>query len=132
MPNEPVRLELLVMRAEDQRVRQELLDANELGGHYVPRMEAVHVKNAARLRELIAQHGWPAEDLVGKDGAEAASTQIVNNGIVANTSATHNAHSISKNMHRDDPECPAQGCAEKMLALPSLVRMIIIYYSCRA
>jgi hypothetical protein len=72
MPNEPLRLELLVMRAEDQRVRQELLDANELGGHYVPRMEAVHVKNAARLRELIAQHGWPAEDLVGKDGAEAA------------------------------------------------------------
>src|SRR2546430_2184172 len=72
MPNEPVRLELLVMRAEDQRVRQELLDANELGGHYVPRMEAVHVKNAARLRYLIAQHGWPAEDLVGKDGAEAA------------------------------------------------------------
>src|SRR5213076_544123 len=72
MPNEPVRLELLVMRAEDQRVRQELLDANELGGHYVPRMEAVHVKNAARLRELIAQHGWPAEDIVGKDGSEAA------------------------------------------------------------
>jgi hypothetical protein len=35
-------------------------------------MEAVHVKNAARLRELIERHGWPAEDIAGKDGAEAA------------------------------------------------------------
>ena len=35
-------------------------------------MEAVHVKNAARLRELIAEHGWPAEDIAGQDGAEAA------------------------------------------------------------
>jgi len=64
--------ELLAMREEDLRVRQELLDAGELGGAYVPRMEAVHVKNVARLRELIAQHGWPAEDIAGKDGAEAA------------------------------------------------------------
>jgi hypothetical protein len=60
------------MRAEDARVRQELLDAGELGGHYVPRMEAVHVKNAARLREIIAVHGWPAVDVAGQDGAEAA------------------------------------------------------------
>jgi hypothetical protein len=34
-------------------------------------MEAVHRRNAARLRELIALHGWPAEDIAGKDGAEA-------------------------------------------------------------
>ena len=60
------------MRDEDLRVRQELLDAGELGGHYVPRMEAVHTKNASRLREIIADHGWPAEPLVGADGAEAA------------------------------------------------------------
>ena len=54
------------------RVRQELLDSGELGGAYVPRMEAVHVKNAARLRALIAAHGWPGEDIAAKDGAEAA------------------------------------------------------------
>ena len=51
---------------------QELVDAGELGGPYVPRMEAVHVKNAARLRALIAQYGWPTEEVAGKDGAEAA------------------------------------------------------------
>jgi hypothetical protein len=72
MVDETLRHELLAMRAEDARVRQELLDAGELGGSYVPRMEAVHVKNAARLREIIAVHGWPAADLAGDDGAEAA------------------------------------------------------------
>jgi hypothetical protein len=69
---EALRRELLALRAEDHRVRQELLTANALGGPYHPRMEALHVKNAARLEELIAQYGWPAEDLAGEDGAEAA------------------------------------------------------------
>jgi hypothetical protein len=72
MLNEELRRELTAMREEDMRVRAELLAANELGGAYVPRMEAVHVKNAARLRALIERHGWPAEDIAGQDGAEAA------------------------------------------------------------
>jgi hypothetical protein len=70
--NNELRAELISMREEDLRVRQELLDAGQLGGSYVPRMEAVHVKNAARLRQRIAQYGWPGEDIAGKDGAEAA------------------------------------------------------------
>jgi hypothetical protein len=70
--NDALRDELLAMREEDLRVRQELLDAGQLGGHYVPRMEAVHVRNAARLREIIAARGWPDAQLVGDDGAEAA------------------------------------------------------------
>ena len=60
------------MREEDLRVRQELVESGELGGHYVPRMEAVHVHNAVRLRKLIAAHGWPAEEIAGEDGAKAA------------------------------------------------------------
>jgi hypothetical protein len=72
MIDETLRGELIAMRAEDMRVRDELVAANELGGAYVPRMEAVHVRNAARLRELVDQRGWPAEDIAGKDGAEAA------------------------------------------------------------
>lgn len=70
--DDTLRTELLAMRAEDLRIRQELVDADELGGHYVPRMEAVHRKNALRLREIIATHGWPDEELVGADAAEAA------------------------------------------------------------
>ena len=61
------------MRAEDRRVREELIASREMdGSHYVPGMEEVHRKNAARLRELIAVYGWPGEDVAGKDGAEAA------------------------------------------------------------
>jgi hypothetical protein len=70
--NEALRQELLAMEAEDRRVRQELMEAGLLGGPYVPRMEAVHVANAARLRELISEHGWPAEDIAGADGAKSA------------------------------------------------------------
>jgi hypothetical protein len=72
MVNEALQAELVAMRAEDARVRQELVEAGELGGSYVPRMEAVHLKNASRLRELITEHGWPAVDLAGEAGAEAA------------------------------------------------------------
>jgi hypothetical protein len=70
--DEELRRELTSMRDEDMRVRTELAAANELGGAYVPRMEAIHVKNAARLRQLIERHGWPVEEIAGKDGAEAA------------------------------------------------------------
>jgi hypothetical protein len=60
------------MRAEDLRVREELLQSGELGKGYAPRMEAVHRKNASRLREIIAEHGWPDTELVGSDGTLAA------------------------------------------------------------
>ena len=60
------------MRDEDRRVRAELANAGALGGPYVPRMEEVHVRNAARLRDLISEHGWPIEEIAGKDGSEAA------------------------------------------------------------
>ena len=72
MIDDELRRELLEMRAEDRRVRQELAESGELGGSYVPRMEAVHIRNAGRLRELIAAHGWPDEAMADKDGAEAA------------------------------------------------------------
>jgi hypothetical protein len=72
MVNEQLRQDLLAMRAEDRSVRQELIDSGELGGAYVPRMEDVHRKNAAHLRQLIALYGWSAEDIAGHDGAEAA------------------------------------------------------------
>jgi hypothetical protein len=70
--HQQVRAELLAMRDEDLRVRQELAEAGALGPGYNPRMEAVHRKNAARLRELVAEHGWPGRDIAGVDGAEAA------------------------------------------------------------
>lgn len=60
------------MRAEDLQVRQELVESGELGGSYVPRIEAVHSKNAQRLNKIVDEYGWPDEHMVGRDGAEAA------------------------------------------------------------
>jgi hypothetical protein len=70
--NEALRAELVGMRTEDVRVREELLESGQLGKGYVPRMEAVHRKNAQRLREIIAEYGWPDTELVGSDGTLAA------------------------------------------------------------
>ena len=70
--DEALREELIAMRAEDLRVREELLQSGELGQGYAPRMEAVHHQNAARLREIIAEHGWPDRELAGDDGTLAA------------------------------------------------------------
>jgi hypothetical protein len=70
--DEALRAELLAMRDADARTREELHRLGELEGGYHPRMEAVHVANARRLKEIVAAHGWPGHALVGDDGAEAA------------------------------------------------------------
>ena len=70
--DEALREELVAMRAEDLRVREELLQSGELGHGYASQMEAVHRKNASRLQQIIAEHGWPDCDLVGADGTLAA------------------------------------------------------------
>ncbi|MBS1902081.1 MAG: hypothetical protein JSS75_00055 [Bacteroidetes bacterium] len=44
---------------EDERVRAELAQSEELFGAYAPRMEEVHVRNATVLEAVIAQMGWP-------------------------------------------------------------------------
>ena len=73
MPTDLIlRAELVALQAEDRRVRDELLKAGTLSDGYNSDMAAVHSRNAARLREIIAQSGWPARTLVGVDGEEAA------------------------------------------------------------
>jgi hypothetical protein len=70
--NEALRAELVAMRAEDLRVREELLGSGQLGNGYSPTMEAVHRRNAQRLREIVAEYGWPDTELAGSDGTLAA------------------------------------------------------------
>lgn len=70
--DEALRREFVTMRAEELRVREELLRTGELGQGYAPRMETVHRQNAARLKQIIAEHGWPDRELVGDDGTLAA------------------------------------------------------------
>lgn len=71
--NENLQRELLAMQAEDYRVREELAATGELFDGYNSTMEAIHLKNAMRLEEMIRENGgWFDENSVGKDGAEAA------------------------------------------------------------
>jgi hypothetical protein len=76
--NPDLRAELLRLQADDRTVRRELIEAGQLyGPHlpkdwYHPRMAEVHRRNNARLREILAEYGWPGRSLAGDDGAEAA------------------------------------------------------------
>jgi hypothetical protein len=67
-----LRKKLLEMVAQDETVREELAQTGELFTGYHPRMAEVHRQNAKQLDAIVAQHGWPDEDVTGKDGAEAA------------------------------------------------------------
>jgi hypothetical protein len=70
--NQRLAAELIALREHDLTVRAELARDGSLFDGYHPRMEMVHRANAARLREIIAEHGWPGTPLVGTRGAEAA------------------------------------------------------------
>jgi hypothetical protein len=67
-----LRAELLALEVEDLRVRAELAADGSLFEGYHQGMEAVHRANAARLREVLDETGWPGERRVGPDGAAAA------------------------------------------------------------
>jgi Kdo2-lipid IVA lauroyltransferase/acyltransferase len=67
-----LRLELLALAADDERVRSRLAREGRLFQGYASEMEAIHRRNAARLATLVAAHGWPVATLAGEDGAEAA------------------------------------------------------------
>ncbi|MCG6871359.1 MAG: hypothetical protein LJE84_03630 [Gammaproteobacteria bacterium] len=65
-PADPgLRRELLAMAELDQRYRLPGQEDNE-------RMAAADSLNLARLKALVATHGWPTISQVGEDGAEAA------------------------------------------------------------
>ena len=72
MLRDKLRRELLAWIADDDATRERLARAGSLWAEYHPEMESVHRKNADRLAEVVAAHGWPGRGLVGADGAAAA------------------------------------------------------------
>jgi hypothetical protein len=70
--NAALRVELVALDGYDQAVRAELASDGSLFEGYHPRMEAVHLEHAARLKDIIVRHGWPGVALVGAEGAFAA------------------------------------------------------------
>lgn len=70
--SEPLRQELLRMVREDQADR-ESNDAIKAGDPaYMKRMSEHDAARTARLKAIVAEHGWPTVALVGKDGVDAA------------------------------------------------------------
>jgi hypothetical protein len=70
--DEDLRADLIKWIAEDDETSERLARDGSLFVGYHPQMEAVHRRNAARLREVLTQVGWPRRELVGQDGASAA------------------------------------------------------------
>lgn len=74
--DEALRLELLSRQARDQSMRHAMLFKYPPGVPIEPddlsRWRAVDTENTARMKEIIAEHGWPGRSLVDEDGALAA------------------------------------------------------------
>lgn len=61
------------MQSEDERLMRKLMEAGELREEqYHPHLKQLHENNIVRLKEIIAEYGWPGKSLVGLDGAKAA------------------------------------------------------------
>ncbi len=68
-----LRAELLALIADDDATRARLAAGGSLFDGYDAEMEAVHRRNASRLRAIISELGeWPGRSVVGDDGASAA------------------------------------------------------------
>ncbi|NML56742.1 DUF6624 domain-containing protein [Chryseobacterium cheonjiense] len=63
---------LLRLAKNDLAVRERLLNTNQLNGGYHPEMEAVHRANAAELKQIINEIGFPGISKVGREANEAA------------------------------------------------------------
>jgi hypothetical protein len=74
--NTTLRQELLEMQAHDQEMRKALFEKYKPGVPFEPHdqdwAESLDQTNRARMKEIIAQYGWPGKSLVGDDGAKAA------------------------------------------------------------
>lgn len=67
-----LRKELLALREEDQAARSAMIKTQMQDEAAKKRVEAIDTKSTARMKEIIAKHGWPGKSLVGEDGANTA------------------------------------------------------------
>jgi hypothetical protein len=76
--NPALRRELLQRLERDQSIRNELIKKGVARPEQslLDRMHAIDAENAARMRAIVRQYGWPSPSLVGRDGAEAAFTLV--------------------------------------------------------
>jgi hypothetical protein len=72
--DDALRQELLKMAKEDQEIREKIMKSPSPGSNKEDLRMAWDIdgKNIARMKEIIAKHGWPGKSLVGNDGTSAA------------------------------------------------------------
>jgi len=70
--NAAVKKQLLAMREEDQALRLKLFASRDNGT-----LEKIDRKLTARLKRIVARHGWPTVDLVGIEASQAAGLILV-------------------------------------------------------
>lgn len=72
-PNGPaLRDEIVAMAAEDQKLRMALLADDSPDMKLVHELEAVDKKNTARMKQIVAEYGWPGRSLVGSEASMKA------------------------------------------------------------
>ena len=70
--NEVLKKELISLADEDQSLLQSVKDAGELEDEeYHPELKQLHERNRERIKEIIAEHGWPTISCVGEEGSDA-------------------------------------------------------------
>jgi hypothetical protein len=69
--NPALRKEILALVDEDQAARDAAIKSNFDQALWA-RVEAADRKSTARMKEIVAKHGWPGVKLVGADGANGA------------------------------------------------------------
>ncbi|WP_157197940.1 DUF6624 domain-containing protein [Methylomonas koyamae] len=95
------------MAKNDLSVREALVADGSLGrALYHPRMEAVHIGNAARLAEILEQYGWPGNRLVGEEGA--CATWLIAQHAIGNPSFMRHCLSLLKQAAADNDVIPWQ------------------------
>ncbi|WP_306352746.1 DUF6624 domain-containing protein [Flavobacterium sp. '19STA2R22 D10 B1'] len=70
--NNEIAKELIALAQYDLAVRERLYQEGKLMDGYNPEMEAVHIENATKLKNIIALIGWPTIDKVGVEASDSA------------------------------------------------------------
>ena len=77
-----LRRELLALAERDQSVRATAMKSQD-PLEVAQSIDAIDAETTARMKAVVAKHGWPGKSLVGKDGAHAAWLLVQHSSDVA-------------------------------------------------
>lgn len=72
--NTELQKELVSMAKADQEVRNEIITAGwkKAPADLLEKIKRIDIENTNRLKEIVEQHSWVTQDLVGSEGVSAA------------------------------------------------------------